>query len=66
MSKVDSKNRVMEYVILSCFSCFIVFYVWGIEKGINRQELEQKLCQLKQYEHCTNEELEELLKKIIK
>lgn len=26
----------------------------------------KKLCELKQYEYCTNEELEELLKKIIK
>jgi len=62
MSKVGSKNRVMEYVILSCFSCFIFFYVWGIEKGVNKQELEQKLCQLKQYEHCTKEELLKTIK----
>lgn len=54
-----NRNAVSGYVILSFLFFFIV---WGIEKGIDKQELEQKLCELKKYEYCSKEQLLKTIK----
>ena len=55
-----------EFLIAVIISLSVYFVAFDAGKNTRKAELEQKLCQLKQYEYCTHKELEELLKKTIK
>ena len=50
--------------VISFVSCLIIIFIIGIETGQGNEQakLEQKLCQLKQYEFCTKEELLKAIK----
>ena len=53
----------MEEIILVIISWVIIFIIGiGIGGTIRKVEVEQKLCELKQYEYCSKEQLLKTIK----
>jgi len=60
MTKNTVDNFLIIIVLMLIHSAFFMLG-HGVGKS-NKEELEQELCQLKQYEYCTKEELLKTIK----
>ena len=59
-----TKGNALFFLIITTTLSFIFCFIAGLNVGkhIIKGELEQKLCQLKQYEYCLKEDLLKTIK----